>query len=99
MIVYTDLLEEIASERRHIFISTGMSTYEDIQTAIDIFKGANCPFELMHTVSTYPMKDENANLNVIKTLQERFDCNVLDTAVMRLAWQFSMQQRQWVFLH
>ena len=76
MIVYTDLLEEIASERRHTFISTGMSTYEDIQTAIDIFKGANCPFELMHTVSTYPMKDENANLNVIKTLQERFDCNV-----------------------
>ena len=76
MIVYTDLLEEIASERRHTFISTGMSTYEDIQTAIDIFNGANCPFELMHTVSTYPMKDENANLNVIKTLQERFDCNV-----------------------
>ena len=76
MIVYTDLLEEIASERRHTFISTGMSTYKDIQTAIDIFNGANCPFELMHTVSTYPMKDENANLNVIKTLQERFDCNV-----------------------
>ena len=49
MIVYTDLLEEIASERRHTFISTGMSTYEDIQTAIDIFKGANCPFELMHS--------------------------------------------------
>jgi N-acetylneuraminate synthase len=76
MIVYTDLLKEIASERRHTFISTGMSTYDDIQTAIDIFKGASCPFELMHTVSTYPMKDEHANLNVIKTLQERFGCDV-----------------------
>ena len=76
MIVYTDLLEEIASERRHTFISTGMSTFDDIQTAIDIFKGANCPFELMHTVSTYPMKDEHANLNVINTLQERFGCDV-----------------------
>jgi N-acetylneuraminate synthase len=30
----------------------------------------------MHTVSTYPMKDEDANLNMIKTLKEKFDCNV-----------------------
>ena len=30
----------------------------------------------MHTVSTYPMKDEDANLNMIKTLREKFDCNV-----------------------
>ncbi len=76
MIVYTELLEEIASERRHTFISTGMSTYDDIQSAIDVFNSANCSFELMHTVSTYPMKEEHANLNVIKTLRNRFDCNV-----------------------
>ena len=30
----------------------------------------------MHTVSTYPMKDEDANLNVINTLKEKFNCNV-----------------------
>jgi N-acetylneuraminate synthase len=30
----------------------------------------------MHTVSTYPMKDEDANLNMIKTLRKKFDCNV-----------------------
>ena len=76
MIVYTDLLKEIASEGKHTFISTGMTTYDDIQTAVDIFRKANCSFELMHTVSTYPMKDENANLNMIKTLREKFDCNV-----------------------
>jgi len=76
MIVHTDLLKEIASEGKHTFISTGMTTYDDIQTAVDIFRKANCSFELMHTVSTYPMKDENANLNMIKTLREKFDCNV-----------------------
>lgn len=76
MIVYTELLEEIASEGKHTFISTGMTTYEDIQTAVDIFNKHNCSFELMHTVSTYPMKDEDANLNMIKTLSEKFDCNV-----------------------
>ena len=76
MIVHTDLLKEIASEGKHTFISTGMTTYDDIQTAVDIFRKADCSFELMHTVSTYPMKDEDANLNMIKTLREKFDCNV-----------------------
>jgi len=76
MIVHTKLLKEIASEGKHTFISTGMTTYDDIQKAVDIFREAGCSFELMHTVSTYPMKDENANINMIKTLRERFDCNV-----------------------
>jgi N-acetylneuraminate synthase len=76
MIVYTELLEEIASEGKHTFISTGMTTYEDIDKAVEIFKKANCPFELMHTVSTYPMKDENANLNMINTLRDRYKCRV-----------------------
>jgi len=76
MIVCTDLLEEVASEGKHTFISTGMTTYDQIQTAVDIFRKANCSFELMHTVSTYPMKDEDANLNMIKTLRKRFDCEV-----------------------
>ena len=76
MIVYTELLEEIASEGKHTFISTGMTTYNDIQTAVDIFRNAGCSFELMHTISTYPMEEKNANLNMIKTLREKFNCNV-----------------------
>ena len=76
MIVYEDLLKMIAEEGKHTFISTGMSTYEDIQTAVDIFRDKNCPFELMHTVSTYPMNDEDANLNVINTLKNKYRCNV-----------------------
>ena len=76
MIVHTELLKEVASEGKHTFISTGMTTYDDIQTAVNIFREAKCSFELMHTVSTYPMKDEDANLNMIKTLREKFDCNV-----------------------
>ena len=76
MIVYEDLLRVIAKEGKHTFISTGMTTYDDIQAAVDIFREADCSFELMHTVSTYPMKDEDANLNMIKTLRKNFDCNV-----------------------
>jgi N-acetylneuraminate synthase len=76
MIVYTELLKEIASEGKHTFISTGMTTYDDIDKAVDVFKKANCSFELMHTVSTYPMKDEDANLNMINTLRDRYQCDV-----------------------
>ena len=76
MIVYEDLLKMVAQEGKHTFISTGMTTYNDIQNAVDIFRKENCSFELMHTVSTYPMKDEDANLNMIKTLRDKFDCDV-----------------------
>ena len=76
MIVYEDLLKMVAKEGKHTFISTGMSTYEHISNAVEIFQNEGCPFELMHTVSTYPMKDENANLKMINTLRDKYECNV-----------------------
>ena len=76
MTVYTELLEMVAKEGKHTFISTGMCTYDDIQKAVNIFRSENCSFELMHTVSTYPMKTKDANLNVINTLRKKFECNV-----------------------
>lgn len=76
MLTYLEFLKLVASERKHTFISTGMSTQEDIDRAVKIFRDAGCPFELMHCVSTYPMRDEDANLNRIKTLRERYHCDV-----------------------
>jgi N-acetylneuraminate synthase len=76
MLTNRKLLEGIAEEGKHTFISTGMSTMEQIGKAVHIFKDANCPFELMHCNSTYPMAPEDANLNVMKTLREEFDCDV-----------------------
>jgi N-acetylneuraminate synthase len=76
MTVYPELLKMVAKEGKHTFISTGMCTYDDIQKAVDIFRDEDCSFELMHTVSTYPMKTENANLNVINTLRKKFECDV-----------------------
>jgi N-acetylneuraminate synthase len=76
MIVYEDLLKEVASEKRHTFISTGMSTANEIDRAVEIFRSAGCPFELMHCVSTYPMNDADANLKRIQTLRDRYHVNV-----------------------
>lgn len=76
MIVDKSHLRLIANQRKHTFISTGMSTYRDIDAAVDIFTNAGCSFELMHCVSTYPMRDEDANLSMIETLRNKYNCNV-----------------------
>ena len=76
MIIDLNFLKAVASEKKHTFISTGMCEIEDIDKAVSIFKENNCSFELMHCVSTYPTKDEDNNLNVIRTLREKFKCNV-----------------------
>ncbi len=76
MLTYEPLLQEVASEKKHTFISTGMSDVKDIDRAVKIFREAECPFELMHCISTYPMEDEDANLNCIKTLRDRYGSNV-----------------------
>ena len=76
MITYEDFLKEVASEKKHTFVSTGMCEVKFIDKAVEIFGGAYCPFELMHCISTYPMNDEDANLNRIKTLRDRYKCDV-----------------------
>jgi len=76
MLTHRELLEMVAREKRYTFISTGMSTLEEIEKAVQIFHDAKCPFELMHCNATYPMKDEDANLLVIPQLSKRFGCKV-----------------------
>lgn len=76
MLGHKPLIKQIASEMRKTFISTGMSTLEEIDEVVNIFVKQNCPFELMHCVSTYPMKEEDANLLCIPMLKERYACNV-----------------------
>lgn len=76
MLTYRELLEMVAKEKKHTFISTGMSTLEEIERAIQVFKNARCPFELMHCNSTYPMNDIDANIQMIPILSKKFGCPV-----------------------
>ena len=76
MIVDQKFLSEVAKQNKHTFISTGMSTKRDIDNAVNIFKKNNCSFELMHCVSTYPMKIEDANLVTINQLKKEYNCDV-----------------------
>ena len=76
MLGHTPLLKLVASEKKKTFISTGMSTLEEIDGVVQIFRDADCPFELMQCNSTYPMREEDANLLCIPMLKERYKCDV-----------------------
>lgn len=76
MLTHEELLNLVAEEGKYTFISTGMSTIEEIDKAVDIFRTKECPFELMHCNSTYPMPDGDANLKTIETLRKRYNCKV-----------------------
>ena len=67
-----------------------MSTTKDIEDAVNIFRENNCSFELMHCVSTYPMKTEHANLLSINSLKKLLIA-MLDIVDMKTEWLFLLQ--------
>jgi len=70
------LIKMIIEEKKKTFISTGMSTMSEIEEIVKMFRDGSCPFEIMHCNSTYPMKEEEANLNCIPMLRKKFKCDV-----------------------
>jgi len=70
------LIKKIIEEKKKTFISTGMSTMDEIERVVEMFREGQCPFELMHCNSTYPLKEEDANLNCIPILRKKFNCDV-----------------------
>lgn len=67
-----DLLEEVAGYGLPVILSTGMSTLEEIDRAVDLLKAHKVDLTLMHTTSVYPCPYEDLNLRVIPTLRERY---------------------------
>lgn len=66
----SNLLKHVKACGRPIILSTGMSTLEEIDVAVDVLSGSE--FMLMHTSSTYPSADSELNLKVIETLRQRY---------------------------
>lgn len=76
MLTHWELVEEVAREGKPTFMSTGMSTYEDIDKAVEIFRDHGCPFVLMHCVSAYPVPEDDLNLRCLVELRRRYNCPV-----------------------
>ena len=76
MITNLEFCREVAKRGKKTFISTGMSTFSDLDKVVSIFEHQDCDYELMHAVSTYPCEDADVNLLAIQTLGERYGCKV-----------------------
>lgn len=75
MLTNDELLKESVKTGKKIILSVGMSTEEEINHAVGILKGAK-EFALLHCNSTYPAPIEELNLSAIKTLKQKYKCEV-----------------------
>jgi len=69
-LTYVDLLDRVKQTGKPVILSTGMSTSEEVKTAVDRLAGI--PLVLLHTVSTYPAQDEELNLRTIHKLRQTY---------------------------
>ncbi len=72
-LVNIPLLRKAASTQKIIFLSTGMSSLEEIDRAVSEIKAQNPKLVLFHCNSSYPCKDEQIALSVINVLQQRYN--------------------------
>ena len=71
-------LEYIASKGKPMILSTGASTIEEIQEALKWIKNvSNVDVAILHCVLSYPTKNDDANLHMIKSLSEHFPKNIV----------------------
>lgn len=72
-----EYLVEMSKTGKPVILSTGMSTLEEIDDAVNVLeKYFSGNYVLMHTNSSYPTPIEELNLKVINTLKERYGCLV-----------------------
>ncbi len=72
-----EILIEACKSGKPLIVSTGMSTIEEIDTTVELLeKYGNGDYILLHTNSSYPANEDEVNLRVMKTLEERYDCLV-----------------------
>jgi len=66
---FIELLEAIGQTKKPAFVSKGMSTVEDASRVINILRKSGCDsISLLHCISSYPAKLEDANLKTISML-------------------------------
>ncbi len=70
------MLGKIAATGKPVLLSTGMSSWAEINTAVDILRAGKGAFAVLQCTSIYPTPPEKTGLNVIPELRHRYDCAV-----------------------
>ena len=77
-ITHIPLIKKIASKNLPIFLSTGMATDEEIDFAIQTVQDTgNEQLIIMHCITSYPTKPEDANLSMIGELKRKYPSNII----------------------
>ena len=77
-ITHIPLIRKAASKKLPIFISTGMAVESEIQDAVNAIEDeGNQEIIIMHCIISYPTKPQDANLEMIRTLSEKFSKYVI----------------------
>ena len=74
MITNEALMKASVNTGKKIIFSTGMSTYDEIDQAIEWLSDSK--YVMLHCNSTYPAPLEDLNLQCIQTLKDRYKCEV-----------------------
>ena len=70
------LMRAAARTGKKIIFSSGMSTLEETDKAVEWLRSENADFALLHCNSAYPAPIADLNLSCIRTLKDRYDCEV-----------------------
>lgn len=71
------LLRSIGGKGKPVFLSSGMSSWKDLELAVDELRTAGCgPLTVMQCSSIYPCGPQHVGLNVIGEIHQRFNCQV-----------------------
>ena len=76
MMTNESLMRAAAKTGKKIIFSSGMSTLQETDEAVSWMRGEGADFALLHCNSAYPAPLEDLNLSCIKTLKERYNCEV-----------------------
>jgi N-acetylneuraminate synthase len=72
----TPFLKYLASKKKPIILSTGMSTLYEIQKSVTLFKSNKIPLAILQTTSTYPSEYFDIKLGLIEKFMKKFDIPV-----------------------
>ena len=70
------MLERIADTGKPIIVSSGMSSYDDLDRTVAFLRDSEAEFSIMQCTTKYPTAPEDVGLNVIRDLRERYGCPI-----------------------
>ncbi len=70
------LLHKIAETKKPVILSSGMSSFEELESAVNLFKTKNLPVSVLQCTTAYPTLPNQWGLHIIKSLKDRFNIPV-----------------------